>query len=75
MVVGVTPSGEGHIEWELRPIVSCQHSHFGSMPPSCMHILRPVIGLVEGVWWGGDHSNGDISVSTTRGPGAYQVPR
>lgn len=30
----------------------CQPRHFGSHPPSCMRILRPVIGLVEGAWWG-----------------------
>lgn len=23
-----------------------------SHPPTCMHILRLEIGLVEGVWWG-----------------------
>jgi len=45
---GVTPSGD------LPP-----RPHFAdSVPPSCMHILRPVIGLVEGVWWGGCLSEG-----------------
>lgn len=30
----------------------CQPRHFGSHLQTCMHILRPVIGLVEGMWWG-----------------------
>lgn len=31
---------------------------WNSIPPSCMHILRLEIGIVEGVWWGGSHSMG-----------------
>jgi len=34
----------------------------GSVPPTCMRILRPVIGLVDCAWWGACHSEGVIPV-------------
>jgi len=48
-VTGVTPSGICH------PAAFCC-----SLPPSCMRILRPRIGRVDGAWWGGCHSEGDL---------------
>lgn len=35
--------------------LASQAAFCGSVPQTCMHAQRPVIGLVEGVWWGRCH--------------------